>query len=291
VVFVDEIHSVLQYLLTSSTLKNKRREVFTSIGWILKHCKQIIGADGDICDNVMQFMELLQREEEPIFIYNKYKSFDNIPCVFINDENDIYKKICDILKYNKDKEPTEKIAFTVCCNTKSRVEKLKAYFNIHNLASDNFKYYTSNEGEQIEDIKAEWSKNAIIYSPSIVAGLDFTPNESQPVFVFVDGDATINPEQVGQQICRNRNIKEVFIYICKMKNYLLYKSIDNVKEFYTTTEGHFNSIFRELIDIKSNIDGVKYTDNDFTKLFYEYQYQNNILLSSYEYNLAGTTNR
>ena len=71
-----------------------------------------------------------------------------------------------------------------------------------------------------------------------------------------------------------------------MTNNLLYKSIDDVKEFYTTTEGHFNSIFRELIDIKSNIDGVKYTDNDFTKLFYEYQYQNNILFSSYEYNLA-----
>jgi hypothetical protein len=286
VVFIDEFHSVLQYLLTSSTLKNKRRQVFASIGWILKHCKQIIGADGDICDNVMQFMELLQRKEKPIFIYNKYKSFDNIPCKFINDENDIYKKICDILEHNKDKEPTEKIGFTVCCNTKSRVDKLKAYFNIHNLSNEYFKYYTSTEGEQIENIENEWSKNAVIYSPSIVAGLDFTPKESQPVFVFIDGDATINPEQVGQQICRNRNIKEVFIYICKMKNNLLYKSIDDVKEFYTTTEGHFNAIFRELVDIKSSIYDIEYTDNDFTKLFYEYQYQNNILLSSYEYNLA-----
>ena len=286
VVFVDEFHSVLQHLLTSSTLKNKRRQVFASIGWILKHCKQIVGADGDICDNVMQFMELLQREEEPIFIYHKYKSFDNIPCKFINDGNNIYKKISDILEYNKDKEPNEKIGFTVCCNTKSRVDKLKAYFDIHNLSSEYFKYYTSTEGEQIQNIEAEWSKNAVIYSPSIVAGLDFAPKESQPVFVFIDGDATINPEQVGQQICRNRNIKEVFIYVCKMKNNLLYKSINNVKEFYTTTEGHFNSIFRELIDIKCSIDKVEYTDNDFTKLFYEYQYQNNNLLSSYEYNLA-----
>ncbi len=52
---------------------------------------------------------------------------------------------------------------------------------------------------KIEDVKKEWENAFIIYSPSIISGLNFRSTIPQDVILFIDGKETINAEQMGQQ--------------------------------------------------------------------------------------------
>ena len=77
--------------------------------------------------------------------------------------------------------------------------------------------------ELLIDINKEWSHKYVIYSPSIVCGLDFNPETPYNTYSIVEGDSTLNPEEIGQQIARNRNIKELCLYINKISNIQKYK--------------------------------------------------------------------
>ncbi len=45
--------------------------------------------------------------------------------------------------------------------------------------------YTSTHGEEIKDIKEEWENKIILYSPSIVQGIDYNPKDTQNIFCFI----------------------------------------------------------------------------------------------------------
>ena len=56
VIYLDEIHSDLLHLLTSTTLNNKRADTMAILCHILKNCKQIIMTDGNISNVVLSFI-------------------------------------------------------------------------------------------------------------------------------------------------------------------------------------------------------------------------------------------
>ena len=61
--------------------------------------------------------------------------------------------------------------FTVPCNTKKQAERI--YVQLQAMTTDNpalrerFKLYTSDQGKAPADVDTEWSKNWVVYSPTI----------------------------------------------------------------------------------------------------------------------------
>jgi hypothetical protein len=290
-VFADEIHSTLEYFMSSQTLNTKRIENITDFSYILENCYKILCADGDVSNNVMSYLKMLNRysgDRKLILYINSYKSFNNIKCKIEKDENIMITDIFKILIYNnKQTIANKRIGLTVCCNTKSRVQKFKAMCEKKGLNLDNIIFYTSTDGEKITNINKEWSNKCVIYSPSIVQGLDFNPDKPQKVFVFYEGSYTINPLQVAQQICRNRSISEVFIYISKMSNEEPFYSLEETDAFLKNNENTFNSLNKQLMNTQVYLTKVvNVPDDNYSKLYREYEYQKRILLSNCEYNLC-----
>jgi len=77
VIFIDEIHSLIKYLLTCENLKNKRKPLFSYFMNVLKSAKQIIMADGDICNNTIRLLQILKRNDFK-FIKYEMKKYDGI---------------------------------------------------------------------------------------------------------------------------------------------------------------------------------------------------------------------
>ena len=278
IVFVDEIHSILLHLLKSTTLKNKRRECFQLLGKILKGCKQIILSDGNICNNTFKYLEALGRGEYN-FYNNEYKSFNNINVVELDKIGDVYKQMKTNISNNE--------FFQVCNNTKKLSDTFRDFLKSNVENKECIKNYTSEEGEAILDVEKEWFNCYITFSPSIIVGVDRNSENPEDVFVIIDGTFTLNPEQISQQICRNRNIRTVYILFLNTTNKLEYKDLDNVKEYYKNLEISYSntSTFKEIIDTISTIDGIVYKDNLFSEMFYEVEYQNDIMKSNLKYNL------
>ena len=87
IIFLDEIHSLIKYLLTCDNLKDRRKKLFSLFLNILKNAKQIIMTDGDICDNCLFMLKSLNRNPFK-FIVNEYQANKGIKCYI---ENDYYK--------------------------------------------------------------------------------------------------------------------------------------------------------------------------------------------------------
>ena len=73
------------------------------------------------------------------------------------------------------------------------------------------------ESDKLADVNTERINVIALSSPSIVEGVDRTTKE-------FTGENTINMEQVKQQICQNRNIKEGFVSFCNLHNNVYFSS-------------------------------------------------------------------
>ena len=74
---------------------------------------------------------------------------------------------------------------------------------------DRFVKHTSIESGELSNVNEDWKDKYVFYSPKIIYGIDFVPEEAQDVFLFIT-TKTINPLQVSQQMARCRNIRKVF---------------------------------------------------------------------------------
>jgi hypothetical protein len=283
IIYLDELTALFDTLLNSPTIKH-RREVLTTFIKILNECHLIIGTDGIINDISYSFMSQALPDQKINFVINTYQNFKDKPAYFIEDYKDIENKIIDDLKNNR---------FFICCfNTKRHTDKIEALILKEKAETPEYKKqeqilkYTSTHGEEIKDIKEEWEDKIILYSPSIVQGIDYNPKDPQNVYCFIFGENTINAIQSSQQIARNRNPLNTYIYIEGCKNRMTFKNgIKDIKKYYKEIDTTQNNIFNDLIDTKTTFKGVEYFDNPFTELFYKYRTDDDILRSSYKYHL------
>lgn len=275
-IYIDEVHRIISYLLHSSTLNNKRRDAFKSLTQSLRECKGVIGTDGDICDITMEYFSKIGLTIT--FVKNTYKSFENIPVTFYNKR----KIIIDLIEeyVHEDKR------FTLCCNTKNAADEVNMRIKRMGVNPDSIKLYTSQSGDIVANVSESWEDNFIIYSPSIVEGVDRTSKEPETVFVLISSENTIDAEQVKQQICRNRNIKEVHVAFNKMTNTLHYNSFDELKTTMIENVNSFNKNFKEFLDVRTDInDADVYIENLYSDLFIMSSYRNNTLAGNFKYNL------
>jgi hypothetical protein len=278
IIYLDEITALFDTLLNSPTIKH-RKEVLITFIKILNECHLIIGTDGIINDISYSFMSQALPEEKINFVINTYQNFKDKPAYFIEDYKHIENKIIDDLNNNS--------VFICCFNTKRHTDRIEALILKENPEyKEQILKYTSTHGEEIKDIKEEWENKIILYSPSIVQGIDYNPKDALNIYCFIFGENTINPIQSSQQIARNRNPLNTYIYIEGCKNKITFKNgINEIKKYYKEIDTTQTNIFNDLIDTQTTFKGVEYFDNPFTELFYKYRNDDDILRSSYKYHL------
>lgn len=299
VIYLDEITAIIETLLNSPTIK-ERKEIINKFIEILNGCYAIIATDATITDITKEILEGAINEKSKLII-NHYKNYENKTAYFIDDYNEILELLENDIINNKTP--------VICSNSKRRtdlieieIEKIKQKYNKDVI----IKKYTSTNGEKINSVNEEWEGIIKIYSPSIVQGVDYNPKEAENVYSFVVGNTTIDPVQVSQQIARNRNPLNTYVNIEDAKNKSIYKGdINKVKDFYKGVGETYksiydkilkhynndydikkeNSVYNSLTDTKTTFQGVEKIENPITHLYYKYKNNQDILRSSFKYHL------
>ena len=94
VVFLDEFHSTIQYLYTSTTLKGYRIAVLRPFKFILNNCNRFLACDGNITEIEIEFLNSMNLNYK--FIINTYEPFKDIP-FYMLEWNEFKKKLYNLL--------------------------------------------------------------------------------------------------------------------------------------------------------------------------------------------------
>jgi hypothetical protein len=215
ILFMDEINSIIEYLITSSTLTNKRKYIYEFLEKLIKNCALIICTDADICDNTFYLFDNLNINYR--YIENNYKHSKGKKSFEISNLYDMIDKL------KKEKK------FIVCTDSKTEAEKLYNRLNdkeIKIITSDTIEY------------NALDCYDKIIFTPKIIYGLDSTIE--RPVYCIYTGK-TINPKAMVQQLNRNRNITSLYYHFENITN--------KPSEFYSPLEIYNKLKKEEIISI------------------------------------------
>ena len=221
VVFLDEFNSLVEYVLNSSTMKNKRIEVFNFlVNQVFMKAKKIVCADADISDISMKFIEYIRKRRNSFtYIQNTHIHNKGTPATELFSKEDIVKRLS--------KEKT----FMCACDSKSEaidiytqlIEKdPKAIIKLIVARDDKRK-----GDEDYIDLK---SHAKIIFSPKIVYGNDsngYLGTDKRPVYAYYK-ELTISPTAMLQQINRERKIEH--LYYCFDLKLFCNTSMNNSKQ-------------------------------------------------------------
>jgi hypothetical protein len=244
VIFLDEFNSLVEYLITASTLNNKRTLVYRVFFKILNECKQFIATDADITDNSLLLLNYVDKKYK--FIENTYKHNKGVK-VF-----ELYN-IVDFINDIKTQD-----SYLICCDSKVNAEML------YNLLNDKeIKLIVSGSEEKV---KFDDNKK-IIYSPKIIYGIDSSLHRN--VYCFYK-EHTISPRAMVQQVARCRNIKELkFMFLKKRLTYNDY-NINDVNEMILNSDKYATNDFKLMCSKKENEQYINLlTRFEYDKLCYE----------------------
>lgn len=202
IIYLDEFNSIVEYLITSPTLENKRIEVFYALKELLTTAKQVIMTDADISDTSLKLLKIFDIEYS--YIQNTYSHNKGVPA------EEIFSRFHFLNKIKMEEK------FICCCDSKTEAEI------IFNELND----------EKVQLITAETTKlpnfddhDRIIYSPKVIYGIDSVME--RPVYCFYK-EHTISPNAMVQQIARCRNITKLTFHF-KDKRVRDY-DFDNLKQ-------------------------------------------------------------
>jgi hypothetical protein len=132
---------------------------------------------------------------------------------------------------------------------------------------------------KIEDANKEFQGKYVFYSPSITTGIDFSINEKQNVFIYVNGKSILS-NSIYQQTTRTRNIDKLYYYCNNTKHKVSYSNVEHV-------ENHFMEVLnincKALQDVCVHIeenDQQKVIKNTFFKLFCYNEYVKDVYKSN-----------
>lgn len=320
IVLFDEFHSLMTYMNFSSTLQQTRREAVKAMRWLTIHAGSLITMDNEITDLELQFLDDALAgggETEPFrdltFVKNDFKTFANVPVRYVDEQAEMFDHM------RKDIEDGR--GFTAPCNTKKQAERIHIQLleALHPASAERFKLYTSEQGTAPADVDAEWSRNWVIYSPTITTGIDFQPKEPQNVYLFLKGEETISPAAALQMITRNRRIKVVYIHATQMRNKPVYASVEQMdrvlddacrdtpkpagpapapveKRSVVQARLHFSKASATMQCLRTLQNGPhfnaasgedEYSDSDFSRLYKQAIWHDNVMRSAFLHNLDG----
>jgi len=211
VLFLDEFNSIIEHLLVSTTLKNKRIEIFEFLIKMMKECKRFICVDADISSVSIEFLKFVNRKY--CLLKNEYLHNKGVEAFEM-------KTLAMLIQKMKKEEK-----FICCCDSKKNAillyEKMGGKDDPHMIL-------ITSDTIQIPDLNKYLR---IIFSPKVLYGLD--SNMNRPVYCYYTTD-TINPNHMLQQIARERTITELNYYFEKKKMincyYIDYEDTISTKE-------------------------------------------------------------
>lgn len=197
VIFLDEYNSLLEYLITSTTLGSSRTIIYSRFISIIKKSKQIIATDADINDISYNFISNYIKLK---YIVNEHKHNKDVNAYEIKSYDEMLEKL-----KTEDK-------FMLCTDSKSSAEVAYKYLDdkdILLIVSGNNKYYNLDDYDKV------------IFSPKIMYGLDSSMKRN--IYCYYK-EHTITPTGYLQQISRCRNINE--LYYCFNVKTFKYNDMD-----------------------------------------------------------------
>ena len=113
ILYLDEFHTVLSHVFTSSTLDKTRKEVLSALVWLVNHAGKVILMDNLILNRDLDFIDTIRRANDPIaFIINDYQKYTGLKVFHHHDDEAMITKMLDDLKYGR--------GFTTPCKAWSR---------------------------------------------------------------------------------------------------------------------------------------------------------------------------
>lgn len=252
VVYIDELNSVFEYLMSSSTLSSRRKSVYKLLCRILKECKQFIGTDADVSDLCMYWLnpEKYITGLLPEVLEDFISQSPNITCEYIQNTHNHYQgvKATELFSYDELVELISKEeSFMVCCDSATEARNLR---NKLNKVNEN-KYkdcvvidrlYSDKEESDLDNI------HQVIFSPKIVYGLD--SQMKRKVFCLFKGH-TIPAKSMLQQIARCRNQEHLYYYFMDKKDILKdfeFNTTNEVVDKVKYLDKYINSYFKQQIE-------------------------------------------
>lgn len=302
IIFLDEINSIIEYLLNSTTLRAKRQVVFNLFFILLKQASHIVACDADVSDLTLLYFKNLDIDVH--LIHNTYKNCKGIKAVNYSDKN----RLIGIMKTKLKKDEKFVACFDSLTEQDLVVQELKDYCKAKKLeVTKDFMVYSSKDGDDkdLEDVTAKWENKWVFYSPKIVYGVDNNNVNNVDVFM-VAKCSSVNPLQFSQMVARTRNIKKLHYWVQNKNNRLCYNTVNEVEQEYksllkgyngtvksldkseTTEAGEKLKCFQSMQGLVPNkITGEWELDNVvFNNLFYLSELYGNIMGSNMKYHFA-----
>lgn len=234
VVYLDEIHSLLNVFYTATTLDSCRTQCYSAFLSILRSAKKIIMTDGVVNNAVINLLDDLKIDFH--YIRNTHKKYTHCTVKILSKPDTLYNEMNKCIKANT--------PFVFPHNKKNNANRIKTYLLAKGIKSTDIVIITADEGVY-ENIIKKWKNKWIIFSPRIVQGIDYSPVERTPTFGWYCGIKSISPEDAVQQFIRNRNPTEMsYVLInCMHNEPYEYKTIDTYTNFMINTTNRYS--FRE----------------------------------------------
>lgn len=266
VIYLDEVASLLSYILSSSTLEGKRVRIFNKLYELLKTASKIIVTDADINDMVLSYFNNIGIKYN--LVENIYKRPTKRPAYEYNNKEILIRKLEQQLSKGEQ--------LFVCFDCKREmdiiVERLKRFCEKHELYEqlNKFLVYSSTEGDENDFmiVNDKWKVRHIFYSPKITIGLNFDIKTPRDIYLIALGNS-INSFGFMQQISRCRNVRSLHYYVANRYQPLKYKSVDDVKKHYKKLLQNYDDFDENKIDIDididnyiNNVNGINYINID-----------------------------
>lgn len=297
IVYLDEINSLLDYVLNSSTLVNKRLDVYNKLCMIVKSASYVIGVDADLSDIVTMFFKNLKIK--PYIIHNTFK----------NAKGNVTQYLCEHKLIADMKAKLKRGEKFICCFDSLRyqeivVEELRQYCKRMKLDREkDFLMYSSKDGDDasLKDVKESWDDKYVFYTPKIVYGVDFVPKQAMPVYAFFKC-TSINPLAFSQMVSRCRKISHLRYFIEERNHNLQFTCAEDIKDHYKDVLTYINDFTKAIEENdkkkkpkKKKYGAVTYYDYDlntgdivnlastFDDMFWKQQYYNGVMRSAMNY--------
>lgn len=280
IVYIDEITTLMTYLTSSTTLNNNLKKVYIILNIILRNCHKLIMSDAEINDNIFNFIE--DRKGETIFINNSFQKYKDIPCIQFHSEDRFLDKVKE--KISKS-EP-----FLFGCDSRGIVEDYynECIKNVNEEEKKKFIVISKDEPFKIKDVNEQFKNKYVFFSPSITTGIDFSINNKQDVFLYINGKS-IGPRGSFQQLTRTRNINKAYIYIRDKptgENNVEFNDIYECKNHYIeetkVIEDDKDKLKKMCLKYDEELNEMVFNENKFFKLFVYNEYNNDIFKSNSE---------
>ncbi|AYV81684.1 MAG: hypothetical protein Harvfovirus52_2 [Harvfovirus sp.] len=284
ILYIDEINSLLKYLIASSTLDSKRVSIFSKLTELIRNAKRFVCTDADMSDLVFFALfhgpDPLRDSKQSLFVEGNMQNYVGLKAYQYKDENLMIEKMATNIQ-NKE---FFLAAFDKRATMDLYVAKLKMQFP---ESAHLFRVYSKLEGSEKDFLNAteNWEGMYVFYTPRVIYGVDVNPLVKTDVFVNAQC-CSIDPSQIAQQMTRCRNINKVSFYIKPVTRQIRFNNVEDVHQHYLK---HMKFYEEELLGICA-ISTTDYYMRDqkinrtlFTDMFYIHKLQDEVLKSNFTF--------